>query len=562
MSVVPHKQPAGGSQSGQSGAQSGQSGQSKQSAQSGTGTVSRAEAGGSKALKATLANKDVVSMFNDTLSPTDDPSKLPIIHKKYTELAALISRFRTALRFIYDMAPLAVQFPVPRAQLGEYLAALERQSGEVFVAPDIAKHIGPPTLVDGGEYATVPKELASECVKCYNMLKSHNLVNVVVVTCKNLTPHKVALADVDKLQDGFLLDAGHVYAPFPGLAQLNIKHIYQTFAARDRRLLLTVLSRLYTISHRVFEIVTSPDANLDELVSIVLSSIDDVKKSIPRCEDAFKKIAESVDLLRSNFSGYHKDYVVSGNSGIILENFVLDVAKNSKSSPRVTAQFREIIKRYRSMINTNDPKLRQLFGQAEANFREASGEESKAGAQGDAADAAAPASAQDSLVVAPATASGAKSNAVKNRKKKAKARARAAGASAAGDLTSELASDSEGESVAGVRPDGAGFVVTQCANGAVIVQTKKFTLDTDGEVSVSGQMNLGDMCDAVSGMSYAAEMMYERGLADELEDDDAEPSAKLCVLEEVPDEAPGSLPDEAPGLLPDDEEAEAVAVHT
>src|SRR5690606_16079398 len=116
-----------------------------------------------------------------------------------------------------------------------------------------------------------------------------------------------------------------------------------------RQYLMVVLHKLYAIGHDVYEAVSAPDVNVNDFVEVIMGSIGDVQKHIPRCDAAFKKIIESVDLLKGNFGDYYKDFTASGNPTIIMENFVVDVSKNTKSSPAVTAQFRRIIAHYRKL---------------------------------------------------------------------------------------------------------------------------------------------------------------------------------------------------------------------
>jgi len=121
-----------------------------------------------------------------------------------------------------------------------------------------------------------------------------------------------------------------------------------------------------------------------------MSSIDDVKKQIPRCDQAFNKISESVGLLKGNFNSYYKDYISSNNPTIIMENFVLDVSKNTRASPVLTAQFRKIIAHYRKIASqqANNPKLQTLFQQVDKNFQELERQRKKADEAGDDADEA------------------------------------------------------------------------------------------------------------------------------------------------------------------------------
>jgi hypothetical protein len=211
---------------------------------------------------------------------------------------------------------------------------------------------------------------------------------------------------------------------------------------------------MYTIGHDVYEAVSAPDVDVSEFVGVIMSSIGEVKKHIPRCDQAFQKIIESVDLLKGNFNGYYKDYTASGNPTIIMENFVLDVSKNTKSSPAVTAQFRRIITHYRKLASqqASHPKLQSLFAQVDANFQELENKSKEADAEesvdssdgegddsdGDDGNKKAVAAAKPAAAAAPAPAPAAapsNSKAARNRRKKAaragKAKANAAAAKAA-----------------------------------------------------------------------------------------------------------------------------------
>ena len=70
-----------------------------------------------------------------------------------------------------------------------------------------------------------------------------------------------------------------------------------------------------------------------------------------------------MQLLKNNFSGYYKDFVVSKNPGIIIENFVMDVADDSKADTETTYQFRKIINFYKEKMRgrVNDPKIQKIF---------------------------------------------------------------------------------------------------------------------------------------------------------------------------------------------------------
>lgn len=314
----------------------------------------------SKAVRATFANKDVLDMFNETL--TGGSASLPIMHTKYERMKEHTARFLRLLGLLRDSACMRA-FPDQAAHLARYVAVLQRQHEMVFIAPEIA----PP-------FEFVPQADIVAFDKVYREMKDCSLVNTIIVTCRNLIAYKKYIGKEDALRDKFLLkSSGSSVAPLPDLPQLNFKQLYiDPRAASHRSLLLTVLHKLHAVSHDLYEAASSPDIDSDEFARVVMASIGDIKKQVPRCNEAFDVLASCVDILRSNFGGYHKDYTASGNPTIIMENFVLDVSKATKQSPKVTAQFRRIIAHYRKVSQQGaiQPKLQAVFACANANFRE------------------------------------------------------------------------------------------------------------------------------------------------------------------------------------------------
>uniref|UniRef100_A0A6C0I0R5 Uncharacterized protein n=1 Tax=viral metagenome TaxID=1070528 RepID=A0A6C0I0R5_9ZZZZ len=338
----------------------------------------------SKVVKSTLQNKDVIDMFHGVIGT--DGASISITHQKYNLLEKNVKRFLQVLEILHNVKFMDF-FSTFKDNLDMYLFALRRQFTEAFSAPSIDEF-----LSNGDElvtklnivaldYSKVPIEIVNNFNSIYGELKKCSLINTIIVTCKNLIPHKKSIEDINELKDKFLLKGGLNFAPLPFLI-FNFKQIYidDRLSEDNKDFILTILHKLYTISHEVYDTLSSPDIDVNEFVTIIMSSIDDVKKQIPRCEQAFNKIAESVDLLKGNFNGYYKDYISSNNPTIIMENFVLDVSKNTRASPTLTAQFRKIIAHYRKIAaqQANNPKLQTLFQQVDKNFQELENQRKKA----------------------------------------------------------------------------------------------------------------------------------------------------------------------------------------
>ena len=333
----------------------------------------------SKVVQSTINNKDVMEMFHGVLGTGEGTDlNLTIVYPKYLKIVEHCGRYMRLLEAVRDSAVMG-RFPAEGGHLAGYVSALREQAAAVLSAPDLAA-LHPPGQLEqmSGQpvdYRAVTREEYDAFAAVYRAIKDSNLVNTIVVTCNNLVPHKKSLEDSTALKDRFLTrSAGLSFAPLPGLPAMNFKQIYisDLLTPTDKQFIMLVLHKMFMISHDVYETMSSPDIDVDEFVQVIIKSLDDVKKHIPRCDEAFDKIRDSVALLKGNFGGYYKDFVASNNPTIIMENFVLDVSKSTKSSPKVTAQFRRIISHYRKLASQQalHPQMRSLFAQVDKNFQE------------------------------------------------------------------------------------------------------------------------------------------------------------------------------------------------
>jgi hypothetical protein len=479
----------------------------------------------SKAVRATLANKDVIDMFQGVLGGAEGGVKLSIAHPKYLRMQVHLDRFIRLLVVLHDSRPMQ-HFPHPREHLASYVAALRNQLAASFNAPDLAPWLeAPPGALETCKYDSVPPETAARFGEVFTAAKKCSLVNTAIVTCKNLLPHKQALADMGGLSGRFLTKgAGNVFAPLPDLPQVNFKQVYidDRLAPNDKEFVLVVLHKLYTITHDVYEAVTSPDVDVGEFVDVIMGSIGEVQRQIPRCGQAFQKIADSVGLLKDNFGGYYKDYAASGNPTIIMENFVLDVSKNTNASPAITAQFRRIIAHYRKLASqqATNPKLQSLFAQIDANFDEL--EQADAGPGVD-----------DEKAAPPAAKIG------RNRRKKLASRAAKAGRLAAAEASGECTASVGGVAIADV------IATTGGAAARVIADDAAGTADAADAAD--------DAADAADDAADDADNTADNDVGDD-DNDTAEDDA---AEDDAADDAEGDAADDAEDDAADDAEDDA-----
>lgn len=228
-------------------------------------------------------------------------------------------------------------------------------------------------------FSLVEEEQQAEFSKVYAAMKESPIIRSFIIMCDRLVLYKKELsADASGKSEriGRFIDLmpGVEWAPLP-FSPINFKFIFAQHGDDiTRRFFVVVLNKLYELSYKVWQEITSPDVNLDEFSEVIINSIEEIRKrpELSRCGRAFKKIEESLNMLKTRFSSYYRDFIHTKNSSIIIENFVLDVAQEHNSDIETTRQFREIIKYYRKNANgvIKDPRIREMFDKVSESFNE------------------------------------------------------------------------------------------------------------------------------------------------------------------------------------------------
>lgn len=358
-------------------------------------------------------DKDIAEMFNQMIG-AGGSINMNICYPKYCEIKLLLTKLVDVLALLKDSPPLKgvikidPSLAVDVQRIGEYVKRgrdsmpgvfseeYENLPEKISKLQELEKKNNPESADPSQENVKnvifgnsainlnlIPEEQRKAFSEIYESLKKHFLVGDFLAMCNNLIVYRTFIENVDSLDYKFILKLGGVeFCPIPAsITALNFKRIFtlitteESMSAQTKqevcKFLMLVLNKLYTISHKLYKTITSPDIDVDEFVDVIVQNIAEVKKHIPRCDKAFKKIEESVHLLRDNFSTYYKDFMTTQNQMTIMEDFVLDVAKTTKADPQTTQQFRQIINFYRKQAATKvkDPRLKMLFEKVDSNFR-------------------------------------------------------------------------------------------------------------------------------------------------------------------------------------------------
>jgi hypothetical protein len=217
----------------------------------------------------------------------------------------------------------------------------------------------------------------------YNKLKENIVVKEIVMIAKNLKnllklqqdrdkhPHH-NLEVREKLSASFIIESDGDYLQIFNFTKLDFKQLYlsEMMDKTKSNYILYALHILHNKSFEMVQLLTSPDIDSDKFAHTMIGYIDDISKKIPRCTKAFNVIKGSVGLFKENFGGYYKDFVISKNPAIIIEDFVVDVANNNRSNPEITRQFREITSfcRKNTTGKVTDPRISKMFDMVSGNM--------------------------------------------------------------------------------------------------------------------------------------------------------------------------------------------------
>ena len=323
----------------------------------------------SKVVLSAITDSSISSLFQEVVDGDSGTINLDIAWDKFTKMSTHCDRFLTTLDF-FSKTKFISKFTNEYGAIRLFVENLKKSKSEVFALPDISIYKN--MFTEKIDDSRVPKDELKTFIDKYKLLKNCEIVNVAIMTCNNLMHHRNYIGDEKNLQDKFLTHtAGNLLVLVKNL-DINFKFLYnhEQTDREAKTIILATLNKLYTTSYDVYQAVSLPDIDVDQFVSIVRNSIGDLRTKIPRCDDAFDKIIDSIGTLKSNFGTYYKDYIASDNPTVIMENFILDVSKQTKASPKLTHQFRTIIKHYKQISSqgSQDPRLRSLFKHVDSNF--------------------------------------------------------------------------------------------------------------------------------------------------------------------------------------------------
>lgn len=211
----------------------------------------------------------------------------------------------------------------------------------------------------------------------YKELKTHTIIVEMLELCAALRKYRNCIEEETKLSDRFIKEEPGFNLNVFTFSNLDLKKLW----ARDvpnsiKDLILFMLHRLYMTLLDIYNVVSSPDVDVDRFSSILVQSLGSLRQipELKTCKDAFRRIEDSVSLLKTNFSEYYKEAIVSGDLNCIFQSFVLDVANQGKgSNAGLTRQFGIIVNYFQKVSvekgKSNDPQIKKIMELLSKNYK-------------------------------------------------------------------------------------------------------------------------------------------------------------------------------------------------
>ncbi len=212
-------------------------------------------------------------------------------------------------------------------------------------------------------------------IPIYQALKESFIVEEYLKVCKNLQQGEECIKDRNNLKDTFIKRSVGESLFILEFAKINFKHLFSHILEENfenkkdvsdgKYYILLMFNMLYITTHDIYNIISSPDVDINKLSELIVQAIGSAKKQIPRCDKAFRLIENSVDMLKNGMSSYYKKFVASGNPLSIFENFIEDLSGDLHIDTQTMTQFRRIIFHFRKRAESlpqKNTKLEGVFG--------------------------------------------------------------------------------------------------------------------------------------------------------------------------------------------------------
>lgn len=310
---------------------------------------------------------DISTAFSKIIGTQID---IEIAYPRYKEYKRLCDSCVTAFQCLVRI--LGPAYDTEKIEIASWLGAITLET-EKYFSPDSHRFPlieaifaqGKLHLIDetalGPEVETELRAFS----ELYPALKQASFIKQFIQICDQLIVYKRHYEKLENLNTNFAKAMVEpAWRPFSFFTQLDIKELLCSGKKSAVELVVTFLHQVFTCTFEIFQLHDSPDVDVDKFIKIFYSAFEKIKKlpELSRCQEAFRVLEGSVELLRKNFTHYYKAFVTAGDSSVILDHFVNDILHNTKNVNATTAlQFQKILRFFREKVvhQVKDPQMKQ-----------------------------------------------------------------------------------------------------------------------------------------------------------------------------------------------------------
>lgn len=281
------------------------------------------------------SNAELEHMFEEMMGSCD--AKKEIILPKFIQVRNFLLKIYLIMKQFSGIKDLDQDYPCLAEPLQELKNFTESLKSDL-VLPDKEE--------TESSYEDIPQDKLNVL---YKKIKDHKYVRMCVAMCSRLTRYKKYIEDCEKLSDYFIsLEPGLSFMIFDSFGcSLNLRKLWMEpkITPAFKKYFLCVLNKLYFITKDIYNVIVTPDIDIDEFSELLMNKIQQFERvpQLHRCTRAFNKIKNSVNLLKSNFSNYYKESIKCNNPGIIMESFIMDISQDGNADARLAFEFKQII---------------------------------------------------------------------------------------------------------------------------------------------------------------------------------------------------------------------------
>jgi hypothetical protein len=314
-----------------------------------------------KQLKKAVGDVNISGMFEEMMGIKD--AEPEIVVPKFVFV-------RNSIRYVYRVLNqfcnlLSVDFPMYEVAFDEIRNYSESMKESVYLKHDHDEK----------------EDNYSECTKeeingLYRKLKENIYVRNLIILCSKLKRYESSFSDQNNLKENFVNQEPGLTFKIFDFSSLDLKMLWvnEKMKPAVKKYVLMVLATLYKHTHAIYKCVTSPDVDVEKFTQLLINAIGELKKQpeLHRCTNAFRRIEQSVQLLKDKFDDYYRDSVASENADMLVMNFIVDVSNQGGANATLAREFRTIIKYMHKVSNktgkSKDPNVQKIFKMLNNNF--------------------------------------------------------------------------------------------------------------------------------------------------------------------------------------------------